>query len=206
MRRIEVHRDLRRRRDGIHRCAHAERGRRRVGLDGEEVTRGELHRRHQVRAGLEDVRRKALDPGRHLGRRREPDLPFELEGEIARRRDALLRIGGERAHHDVVELGRDVRRVLAGRREVALDDARNDVDVLRGPVKPATGEHLPEHDRRGEHVGASVDLTADLLRRHVRELALDLALARDLRPTCRLRDTEVEHACAAVAADDHVLR
>ena len=149
---------------------------------------------------------EALDPLADLRRRRDTDLALELERELARRAVAPHRIDLETTKNDGVDVGREVGRELAGPREVALDHAHDDVDLFEPVVEAAPDEELPEDDRCCEHVGATVDLATDLLRGHVRELALDLAFTRHLRAPCSFRDAEVEHARRAVSADDDVLR
>ena len=78
--------------------------------------------------------------------------------------------------------------------------------VLPGE-QPIRDERLPHHDPSREHVGAAIHLTrADLLGRHVGELALHLSLACGLEPTTRLGHAEVEHAREPVRTHEDVLR
>ena len=69
-------------------------------------------------------------------------------------------------------------------------------------------ERLPQHDARRVHVRAAIDVlaAAHLLGRHVRDLALELTLARRLDAPRRLRDAEVEDTRHAVGAHQDVLR
>ena len=94
-----------------------------------------------------------------------------------------------RRHHGIAE---DLRERLALR--LALEES-------------LARERLPHHDARSVDVDGSRHVTAgELLRRHVRELALDLTVSRDLDASGRLRDAEVEHTRNAVGADENVLR
>ena len=69
-----------------------------------------------------------------------------------------------------------------------------------------TRERLPEDHRHGIEVGELGDLvTFELLGRHVRDLALELAGARLLETHGSLRHAEVEEPRHAVGADDDVL-
>ena len=62
--------------------------------------------------------------------------------------------------------------------------------------QPHARERLPQNHRARVDVGARVErLALELLGRHVRELALDLAAAGGLHATGRLGDTEVEQPC-----------
>ena len=71
----------------------------------------------------------------------------------------------------------------------------------------AMADHeLPHHDRERVDVALLRRPTAELLRRRVRELALERAGPRDVFGDGRLRDPEVEQAGRAVDRDHHVLR
>src|SRR6185312_153837 len=69
-------------------------------------------------------------------------------------------------------------------------------------------EHLPENDAGREDVRPPVDVlvAARLLRRHVRELALELPGARRRELARGARHAEVAQARATVHADEDVLR
>lgn len=73
--------------------------------------------------------------------------------------------------------------------------------------RAAAREHLPQKDTRGVDVDRARDASfAELLRRHVRQLPLEEADARDVGARRRLRDPEIDEARHAFGADDHVLR
>ena len=96
---------------------------------------------------------------------------------------------------------------LARRLDTAVEDLRDDRTLVVTGEEPLPRHELPEHHAGGIDVRLTADLrAAELLRRHVRELALDLALSRRLHPACRLGDAEVEHPCDAVGSDEDVLR
>ena len=96
--------------------------------------------------------------------------------------------------------------VLGGTTSIT-EDLRERLALGLALEETLAGERLPEHDGRGVDVdGAREVASRELLGRHVRELALDLALARRLDAARGLRDAEVEHARDAVGADEDVLR
>ena len=78
--------------------------------------------------------------------------------------------------------------------------------ALRAGVQAVADEQLPQHDDERVDVALLRRLAAQLLGRRVGELALERALARDVRGHRRLRDAEVEQARRAVGRDHHVLR
>ena len=132
----------------------------------------------------------ALEVGLHL-----------LGALVARRR--VLR---ERAHHDHVEVARDVaadlRRRLGRRRQVLHRDLDRRVAVERR----LAGEELVEDDAERVEIGALVDLgAARLLGREVLRRADDRARLGHLA-RAGARDPEVGHLDAAFAVDEDVVR
>ena len=66
---------------------------------------------------------------------------------------------------------------------------------------------LPEHDPKGKNVGAPIELLpAQLLGRHVRHLALELARVRRREPPGGLGDAEVDDLRVALVRDEQVVR
>ena len=151
----------------------------------------------------------------------------EQVGELVRRREEPRRGGRglEREAHGAgggearggVALQRRHAHLVEGRGHVGLhgarllddgaDDLHERAELLVGVEEAAAGEHLPEHDAHGEDVGAAVDGGgADLLRRHVRRLALDEPGARRDDARGREGDAEIGDAPGAVGADEEVLR
>ena len=158
------------------------------------------------------------DPGRSLGERLFGEAldPFadgepvasasaglERDAEVPRGREAVVGIALQPSQHDRVEAAGTRRASELGRRHVALEHACAMTSASLSPSKSRSPvERLPEHDRRGVDVRLrrSTGCRSDLLGRHVRELALELPLARRLRAAGGLRDAEVEHARDAVGA------
>ncbi len=116
-------------------------------------------------------------------------------------------VDGERLVDDVDQLeGHVVVQAVEGR-DVTREDATNRLEVA-GVAKEATlRETLPKHDARAPDVRASVQVfTPRLLRRHVGELALDVAGSR-LRDLGRgLGDAEVEELGRALVGHEDVAR
>ncbi len=113
--------------------------------------------------------------------------------ELARGAIALVLVLRERLHHDLLEVDRVAAHDGAGPRDVALLDLRERVEIVFHAEEALAGGQLPEHDAEREDVGATVDrLAAHLLRRHVRELALERAGARVGHARAELRDAEVD--------------
>ena len=80
--------------------------------------------------------------------------------------------------------------------------------AIRVASKETTShQHFPEHHTKRPDVGTSIErLPKELLRRHVGELAFDLARLGLLKSIACLRDTEVEHLGDAVVEHEEVLR
>ncbi len=71
-----------------------------------------------------------------------------------------------------------------------------------------TGRQLPKHDTQREDVGRAIHvvLRADLLRRHVCELAFERPGARLREPIGNLRDPEIDDLRVAVVSEEEVVR
>ena len=107
------------------------------------------------------------------------------------------------ARRTISSSARAVRREAARRGRLRPKSTRSRTIASLSPAKRRSPvERLPEHDRRRVDVGCARRPRSprDLLGRHVRELALELPLARRLEAPRRLGDAEVEHARDAVDA------
>ena len=150
-----------------------------------------------------------------------PDSDSNVERDVARRLEALLRVLLEAVQDDPVERGRQRLALLGGRRGVLLEDRVHRLDGRVALGTRGARQHLVEHDAEREDVGAVIDgLPAHLLGRHVahraehraragqrprvgeqRRLGLDRRAGRG-----QLGEAEVEDLDAAVARHEDVLR
>ncbi len=131
----------------------------------------------------------------------------ERVAQLARPAEPLLRLAGERAQDDPVELGRDPRVRGGRRRDLRGADLLHHRQRRRRGEEPLAGEQLVQHDPEREHVGAPVDRRpADHLRAHVAELAAQDRARRRRAPVRRLRDAEVDDPDRPVEPDEHVRR
>ena len=131
---------------------------------------------------------------------------LERRSHLARGRPPVLRVALEALHHDGVEPGREVGDDRARRLDLLVDDRVDERRHVVGLEEALARERLPEDDRRRVDVRATIDgALRELLRGHVRDLALDLVGASLLDAVRGLRDAEVEQARHAVRADVHVL-
>ena len=154
----------------------------------------------------ECVPRKLGHEPRNLGVARQGQYGLEGERHHLGRLEALRRIPRERPEHDRVDFCRKLGNQRAGPLHRVLQHHRHHRPLALRGEESLAAEQLPEDDPGGEDVGASVDgLSAQLLGRHVRELALHLPVTRRLRTATRLRDAEVDHARYAVRTDEDVL-
>src|SRR6185295_17133519 len=113
--------------------------------------------------------------------------------QLRRRLVAMLAILGERFVDDALELRRDVAVDDGGRLYLDVAHHLEEREFAVGGEAALTGAELVEDDADGEDVGAPVEAeAADLLRAHVRELALERAGARAAGFFGRLGDTEVD--------------
>ncbi len=120
--------------------------------------------------------------------------------------EALVCALREGAVEDALEpagLGREAR----DRDGRILQHPLHRVDVVAAPKETLRGQRLPEHDAHGEDVQAPIDgLVAEVLRRHVSDLALQLALGGRVAFLVELGDTEVHDPREAVDPHQDVLR
>ncbi len=121
--------------------------------------------------------------------------------------EAMLGIGHRGARDDAIERLGNVDAELArggkGSERVRGELHEERVVPLAG-MAPTTDEQLPQDHARGVDVGTPIDRSHDLLRGHVRDLALDDAFPRLLRVDRGLGDAEIEDAGHAVFSDEHV--
>ncbi|MEZ4335977.1 MAG: hypothetical protein R3B82_05055 [Sandaracinaceae bacterium] len=116
----------------------------------------------------------------------------------------VLREGLE---HDLLELLGDAPIVGRRRHDLDVADLLERGEVALADEEPLTGEQLVEDDADREDVAASIEREpADLLGRHVPELALQDARLGLARLAGRLGDPEVDDLRLAVVADQNVLR
>ena len=149
---------------------------------------------------------EALDPRGDLGARRERDEAGDRLGHRERGREATVCVLADCTHHDGVELGGDAGDLGARRGHVAGVDATDEGLLVRALEQALADERLPEENAGGVDVDAAIDAFAEeLLRRHVRDLALDLAFVAVVHAAARLGDAEVEDTREAVEADHDVL-
>jgi hypothetical protein len=90
---------------------------------------------------------------------------------------------------------------------VSVEDKSEQLRFIVGSEQSPPGQHFPQHNGGSVYVrlpchGAG----GDLLRRHIREFAFELAFAGRLDPTGCLRDTEVEDPGNSVGSDEYILR
>ena len=106
--------------------------------------------------------------------RRRPRTLSIASSSSARALVALRRIDRERLHHDRLERLRIALDEPRRPHDIAGDDAVHRVEVAVGAEAAMLRRDLVEDDAEREHVAAAIDVAAAaLLRRHVRELALD---------------------------------
>ena len=200
-----------------------------VGVDGEyavehvEGARAVVLGEQLAAAPHEVIDEPALE--RLLVRRGCGEVATELRGDLVGRDAALLEVGLDREHH----LADGLEPIHGLRRHRAHDDpaepvadprvrrARIDVlavgDLLQHLVRVLALEREPpdaqliKHDAEREHVGAEVELPAfDVLGRHVRRRAEQLARHGQPLEVDHVRDAEVHQLHHSVGADHDVLR
>ncbi len=117
-------------------------------------------------------------------------------------RRAARRAGGD----DVLEVRRVAGDDLRRRGELTAHDRVEGVEVARAVERPRVGGELVQRHAEREQVGAAVErAAARLLRRHVRDLALELTARRPRqRRLLDARDAEVDELDRAVEADQEV--
>ncbi|MFT3769709.1 MAG: hypothetical protein QM820_30090 [Minicystis sp.] len=173
-------------------------GGREAGEDGRDHALLEGRREHQAGAGGGRVvgwilrRGGVAVPGRDRG---------DGVGEVARRREALQRILGERAVDEGVERVGHAGDEVAKARGIGEDDLGEDGELIVAGERTAAGDQLEEHDAEGELIGARGDplLAAHLLRRHVRGRADGHAHRGERRLAGGARDAEIDELGAETA-------
>ena len=121
--------------------------------------------------------------------------PAEIVVQLERRLEAVARLLLEAAADDAIELAGKLRAQLGERGRRVAQNGRADIGGRVAGEGAAAARQLVDHDPEGEEIGARVGrLAADLLGRHVRHRAHDLADRGD-RPVERLRDGEIGRDC-----------
>ncbi len=184
------------RRQGQRAGAHARHHRLALGALARDVVGEQLleERRH---AALVGGRRVAGQPG--LQR-----LLHVVAGGVA-----IGAVRGQRPQADLVELDRHARRPLRRPQHIRILGAGQQILrlLLAGREQLAAGEQLPQHDAGGVHVAAAIELlAARLLRRHVRDLAVDDAGRGLLELERGRRQPEVGELDLAGVGDEDVGR
>ena len=130
----------------------------------------------------------------------------ELAAQLAHVGVARRLVLGHRPRDDRRELAADARVHRVRRRVDALADSLQHLVRVLAAEGQLPGRQLIEQDADGEHVGAKVDAAAlDVLGRHVRGRAEELARHRHALLVDHLRDAEVGELDEPVVADHHVL-
>ena len=119
----------------------------------------------------------------------------------------MRQVARERLGADDVELARDRGVDVHDGRDRLVEEPIEGVALGVGLEKAPSGQHLPEADPHREHVGPPVDfLGTGLLRRHVSDLAFELARSSHRQARSGARDPEIREASDAVDADENVVR
>ncbi len=155
------------------------------------------------RRAAEHLRRRVHRGGRDLRTPRDAlEIALHLVGALV----PLVRILGERAHHDHIELVRDVGPQRRGRLRRGGEVLHRDLDRRLAVERRLAGQQLVEDDAERVEVGARVDLASlGLLGREVLRRADDRARLGHLA-RAGARDPEVRHLHAALAVDEDVVR
>jgi hypothetical protein len=97
--------------------------------------------------------------------------------------------------------------VLAGRLDRAVEDEVDEGRVRLGLEEPLPRQPFPQHHRRREDIGATIDRPAQhLLGGHVRELPSDLPFARRVDLPQRLCHPKIDDSGHAIDPDQDVVR
>ena len=101
---------------------------------------------------------------------------LQVEGDVARRLEALRRILFQAVTHDAVQPGREAGDDFLQFRGLFLEDGVQSLDARITLESPFAGEHLVKDGAEGEDVSAMVSrLSSHLLGRHVADGAQHLA-------------------------------
>ena len=127
--------------------------------------------------------------------------------ELAGRLEAILLAFCQRLEDDHLQLGRVAGDDGGGRRDDARLHLLERVEIRLHAEEALVGGELPEHDAEREDVRRAIHLgAADLLRGHVRELALEGAGLCLREAIGHLRDAEVDDLGVAVVRHEEVVR
>ncbi len=118
---------------------------------------------------------------------------------------ALVHIGVQGLHDDLLQLGRNCRVDPTRGIDIHRADLLEGRKVGLGLKQTLIAEDLPEHHPEGKHVTATIDgRTPDLLGRHVPELALENAGLGLGGPARSLGDTEVDQLHLPLVGDEDI--
>ena len=127
--------------------------------------------------------------------------------EVDRVLVAVVDVLRERLEHDALELVGDLAVVGRRREDLDVADLLEGREVALADEQALAGEQLVEDDAAAEHVAAAVDRqAADLLGRHVAELALEDARLGLAALASGLGDAEVDDLDLALERHQDVLR
>jgi hypothetical protein len=158
------------------------------------------------RTARQRLARSALHPGAHVLERRRAER-LERARHLQSGGEAMVGVTDQPARDHGVDARRQPLGQRRWRREATLHDGHHGSAGVVGVDQALAGEHFPQHRGGGVDVAAPIDgAPGDLLRRHVTELALELAFARGGGAPRGLGDAEVEDARDAVDTDEQVLR
>ncbi len=147
----------------------------RLDRSAAHVARGEEPRGDDRRRGHSPGQPLAALPPCRDGHRHpacEPALgdPLELQLDVVRRLEPVLRVLGEARLDDAVQGRRRHRRDLVDRRRIVAEDRADQARLALAREGLPSRRHLVEHGAEREDVRARVGLAAfELLRRHVLE-------------------------------------
>ncbi len=132
---------------------------------------------------------------------------FDRFDHLVRVREALARILGECAHHQIVDAARQRWIDGGGRRRIEAHDRGERLVVGAALERADVRDHLVEDDAEREQIAALIELVRlTLLGRQVRDLAHDRPGLGLRVAVARFRDAEVEDLHGAVEADHQVRR
>ena len=129
----------------------------------------------------------------------------ELRQHLGGRAIAPVRVMRERPGDDLLHVRRYILSQTADRLGRGAQNRAQHRDIVFPGKRPASGQHLVEHDAQRPHVGARVErIAARLLGRHVGDGAEDHPRARHVVLGRELGETEVQDLDDAVGRDNQV--
>jgi hypothetical protein len=148
-----------------------------------------------------------LNPLPDFARGRERHGAFDRDGHLLRALKAIVRAEYQPPLDDPLDRFRKGSVDAPKTRSFASEHLAHDGCLILRVEQLSARQRLPEHDTHSVDVGAAVHgAAADLLGRHVLQLALELPILGRVKSDRGLRDTEVQDARDAVDPDHDVLR